>query len=167
VLDRFDFILRMRVKGPAATLGWVFLGVLGCSLLLFLLWGNGKVSRVLFFPSRSGGRMVAEERLLSRRGSLALDVTELAEGILLGSTRHDAVRIFPRGARARSALVSGRTLSLDLSSDLLAADAEAPLRGQDTLDALARSLRYNFPRLAAIDFFIDGQKPRFLEKKKI
>jgi hypothetical protein len=167
VLDRFDFILRMRVRGKPAILGAVLLGVLVLSLLLFLLAGNGKASRVLYFPAVDGRRLVAEERLLPRHASLEDNVTELAEGVLLGPARDDAVRLFPRGARVLSALVSGRTLFLDLSPSILVDDPEVPLKGVAAMDAFARTIRFNFPRLREVDFYIDGQRPVFAEKKKI
>lgn len=167
MLDRFDFILRMRMRGTPAILGAVFLGALMLSLLLFLLAGNGKTSRVLYFPGVDGRRLVAEERLLPRHRTLEENVTELAEGVLLGPARNDALRLFPRGARVVSALVNGRTLFLDLSALVLVDDPEVPLKGAAALDALARTIRFNFPRVREVDFYIDGQTPVFVEKKKI
>lgn len=167
MLDRLDFILRMRVRGKPAALGAVFLGVLCLSLLLFLLLGNGKVSRVLYFPGVDGRRLVGEERLLPRHPTVEDSVTEVAEGVLLGPAREDAVRLFPRGARVLSALVSGRTLYLDLSPLILADDPEVPLKGPDALAALSRTLRFNFPHFREVDFYIDGQAPVFAGKKRI
>lgn len=167
VLDRFDFILRMRMRGAPAIIGAVFLGTLALSLLLFLLLGNGMVGRILFFPAQAGRRLIAEQRFLPRQGSIEKDVAELAEGVLLGPTRHDALRIFPRGGSVIAAMANGRTLYLDLSPQLLADDPEVPLKGQDALDALTQSLKFNFPRFKEVVFLIDGQSPRFAEKKKI
>ena len=167
MLDRLDFLLQTRVRGRPRTIGAIFLGVLVFSLLLFLLEGNAKVVRVLFFPVQGGRGMVAEERLLPRHRMLEQDVTELAEGVLLGPTRHDALRIFPRGASVLSSLVRGRTLYLDLSPRLLVEDPEVPLKGEEALAALSRSIKFNFPRLREVVFFIDGQTPRFPEKKNI
>jgi hypothetical protein len=167
VLDRFDFIVRMRLRGRPAILGLVFLGVLVLALALFLLVGSRNEGRILYFPAQGGGRMVAEERFLPRKHSLEGNVAELVEGVLLGPTRNDAVRIFPRGASVISAMISGRTLYLNLSPRLLVDDPEVPLKGTDALTALARSIRFNFPRVREIVFFIDGQPPRFAEKKNI
>jgi hypothetical protein len=167
VLDRLDFLFRIRVRGRPLVLGAAFLGALLFSLLLFLLPGNGKVVRVLFFPAQTGRGIVAEERLLPRHHILEQDVAELAEGVLLGPTRHDALRIFPRGGSVLSSLVHGRTLYIDLSARLLVEDPEVPLKGEDALAALARSIRFNFPRVRQIVFFIDGQSPRFPAKKNI
>ena len=167
MLDRLDFLFRMRLRGRPLALGAAFLGVLVFSLLLFLLSGNGKAVRVLFFPAQTGRGLVAEERLLPRHRILEQDIAELAEGVLLGPTRHDALRIFPRGGSVLSSMVRGRTLYLDLSPRLLVEDPEVPLKGEDALAALDRSLRFNFPRLRQIVFFIDGQSPRFPAKKNI
>jgi hypothetical protein len=167
VLDRLDFLLRMRLRGKPAILGLVFLGVLAFSLLFFLLLDNQGAARILYFPASAGRRMVAEERLLPRHWSLERDVTELAEGLLLGPTRHDALRIFPRGATVLSALVHGRTLYLDLSPRVLGEDPEVPLRGEEAFTAMARSIRFNFPRVREIVISIDGQIPRFAGKKNI
>ncbi|HEY9592885.1 MAG TPA: GerMN domain-containing protein [Spirochaetia bacterium] len=164
MLDRFDFIRDMRLRGKPAVLGLVILGVLALSLLLFFLTGNSRVSRILYFPTQSGHRLVAEQRFVPRHRGIENDVTELAEGVLLGPTRHDAVRLFPRGGRVISAMVNGRTLYLDLSSQLLVDDPEAPLKGADALSALARTIRLNFPGLKQIVFLIDGQQPRFPKK---
>ncbi|MGA2480138.1 MAG: GerMN domain-containing protein [Spirochaetia bacterium] len=167
VLDRLDFLLRMRLRGKPAILGLVFLGILALSLILFLLIDNQSAARILFFPSHSGRRMVAEERLLPRHWSRERDVTELVEGVLLGPTGHDALRIFPRGASVLSALIHGHTLYLDLSPRVLGEDPEVPLHGEEALSALSRSIRFNFPRLREIVISIDGQIPRFTGKKNI
>jgi hypothetical protein len=167
VLDRLDFLLRMRLRGRPAILGLAFLGVLALSLLLFLLTDNQGAARILYFPGHANRRMVAEQRLLPRHRSLERDVTELVEGLLLGPTRHDAQRIVPRGASVLSALVHGHALYLDLSPRVLGEDPEVPLHGEDAFSALARSIRFNFPRLREITISIDGQIPRFPGKKNI
>jgi hypothetical protein len=56
---------------------------------------------------------------------------------------------------------------MDLSPRLLVEDPEVPLKGQDALVALARSIRFNFPRFGQIVFFFDGELPHFQEKKNI
>jgi hypothetical protein len=167
MLGRYDFLLQARLRGRSAIIGMSFLGVLVLSLALFLLLGNARSERLLFFPSQTGRRMVAEERFLPRHRTLEGNVAELAEGVLLGPTRNDALRIFPRGGSVLSALIHGRTLYLNLTPNLLANDPEVPLRGEAALDALGRSLRFNFPSIREIVFFIDGQLPRFISKKNI
>jgi hypothetical protein len=167
VLDRLDFLLHVRLNRKAAICGGVLLGTLALSLLLFLLLGNGRVERTMFFPAHSGKRLIAEQRFLPRQGSLEKDIKEVAEGVLLGPARPDAQRLFPRGATVIAAMVNGRTLYVDLSAGLLAQDPEVPLKGQAAFDAFARSIRFNFPRFREVVFLIDGQVPRFAENKKI
>ena len=167
MLDRLDFLLRIRLNKVPAICGAAFLGTLALSLLLFLLLGNGRVERTLFFPSLSGRRIVAEQRFVPRQGSLEKDVQEVTEGVLLGPARPDAQRLFPRGGTVLAVMTSGRTVYVDLSPALLAQDPEIPLTGRAALDALSRSIRFNFPRFFQVVFLIDGQSPSFVENKKI
>jgi hypothetical protein len=167
VLDRLDFLLRMRLRGTPAAVGAAFIGTLVVSLVLFFLFGDSKVSRILFFPSQLPGRIVAEMRFVPRHQTLEANVQEIADNELLGPARHDALRLFPRGATVIAVMVSGRTLYLDLTPQILVDDPEVPLKGPQALAALTRSLKLNFPRFAEVVFFIDGQAPIFTEKKKI
>ena len=167
VLDRLDFLLRLRLRKAPAICGAVLLGTLALSLLLFLLAGNGRVERTMFFPNQSGRRLITEQRFLPRQGSLEKDIKEVAEGVLLGPARPDAQRLFPRGASVLAVMANGRTLYMDLSPALLAQDPELPLTGQAALDALERSIRFNFPRFRDFVFLIDGQSPSFSRNKKI
>jgi hypothetical protein len=167
VLDRFDFLLRMRLRGAPAAIGVAIVGVLGASLLLFFLFGNARIGRVLYFPASGSGGIVAELRYVPRHQTVEDNVREAADNVLLGPTRHDALRLFARGATVTAVMVSGRTLYIDLTPQVLAEDPEVPLKGPDALAALTRSLRMNFPRFSEVIYFIDGQVPLFGEKKKI
>jgi hypothetical protein len=168
VSDRLDFILRMRISRTPAIVGLVFLAALIISIMLFLFLGNKRDSQVLYFPSDSARHgLVAERRFVPRYGSLEKDVAALAEEILLGPSHVHSLRLFPRGAQVLATMVNGRTLYLDLSADVLAADDDVPLKGQDALEALKKTIVFNFPRFRDVVFLIDGQHPRFPEKKKI
>jgi hypothetical protein len=163
----FDVALSIRLRGAAAVTGIVLGGVLVVALAAFLLFGNGTVSRVLWFPAEGGKGAVAEERRLPRHLRLEDSAAELASGVLLGPARSDAERLFPRGARVDSVFLVGRTLLVDLSPLVLQEDVELHVRGQAALDLLARTLRDSFPRVREIVFTIDGQVPRFRGEEKI
>jgi hypothetical protein len=167
VLDRLDFLTRMRLRGPAAAIGAAFVGTLIVSILLFFLFGNSKVARIFYFPSQPPGRVVAEMRFVPRHATLEENVRETADNVLLGPTRHDALRLFPRGATVTAVMASGRTLYLDITPQVLLEDPEVPLKGAEALAAFTRSLKQNFPRFAEVVFLIDGQVPHFPQKKKI
>jgi len=167
VLDRLDSILRMRLRGAAGGAGIAFGAVLVVSLLFFFLWGNGRVGRILYFPATAGRGQVAEMRFMPRHSSLEASVEETANNVLLGPTSPDAQRLFARGALVSAVMVSGRTLYVDLTPQVLIDDPEAPRKGQDALAILTRSLRRNFPRFTEVVYLIDGQVPHFPEKKKI
>ncbi len=162
-----DFILSMRLRGKAAIAGYVILGALLVSVLAFLIAGNGRVERVLYFPRDHGTGLVAEPRFLTRQRGLEGNITELVNSTLLGPSRPDAARLFPRGATVRAAMLRGHTLYLDLTSRVLDTDPEVPLAVPNAVDVLGKSIRLNFPRVREIDLYIDGQIPRFPDKKKI
>jgi len=161
VLNRMEFLLNARLRGRPAIIGYVILGTLAISVLVFMFTGYRKVERVLYFPREHGAGLVTEARFVTRHNGLPDNVMELVESVLLGPTRHDAARLFPRGASVRAALIRGHTLFLDLSSRILEEDPEVPLKGNDALAALNRSIRFNFPRLWDVVVYIDGQVPRF------
>lgn len=167
VFNRLDFILQARLKGKPAILGGAFLGALALSILLFLWLGNAKVSRVIFFPVGNGTRLAAEQRLLPRHRSLEGDVRELVDAVLLGPMRHDLARTFPRGATVRALVVRGRILYVDLAPRAAIPDEEVPLAAAAAAEALARSVRANFPRLRETVVSIDGQAPHEPKEKKI
>ena len=167
MVNRLDFILDMRLRGRSAIVGCVILGTLVVSILVFLLAGNHRVERVLYFPRDHGHGFVAEPRFLTRHRSMEGNIAELVNGVLLGPSRHDAARLFARGGSVRAAMVHGHTLFLDLTEQVLADDPDVPLAGADAFDALERSIRFNFPRVRDIVFYIDGQPPRVPEKKNI
>ncbi len=161
MLTRVEFLLDARLRGRPAIIGYVILGALAISILVFMFTGYRRVERVLYFPREHGTGLVTEARFVTRHNGLPDNVTELVESVLLGPTRHDAARLFPRGASVRAALIRGHTLFLDLSARILEEDPEVPLKGSDALAALNRSIRFNFPRLREIVIYIDGQVPRF------
>jgi len=167
VLDRFDFLLRMRLHGAARGIGITFGAVLAFSLACFFLWGNGRVARILYFPAADGRGQVAEMRYLSRHPGLEASVQELVNSVLLGPTSPDAERLFARGAVVSAVMVNGATVYLDLTPQVLMDDPETHRRGQEAFDILTRSLRRNFPRFTDVVYLIDGQVPHFPEKKKI
>jgi hypothetical protein len=172
VPGRLDFILQARLRGRPAIVGGALLGALAVSVLLFLLLGNGKVQRVLFFPDTRGSRLVAEQRTLPRHRGLEAEARELVEGVLLGPLRPDLARAFPRGVTVQSLLVRNRVLFVDISASAALPDAEVPLAAGEALQALARSIRANFPRVREVQATIGGQVPAARaepaeEKKKI
>lgn len=167
VFNRLDFILQARLKGRPAILGGAFLAALALSVLLFLLLGDAKASRVLFFPVGHGTRLAAEQRLLPRHRSLEDDVRELVDGVLLGPMRHDLARVFPRGVAVRALVVRNRVLYVDLAALAAIPDPEVPLAGAEAAEALARSVRANFPRLRETIVSIDGQAPHGPRENKI
>jgi hypothetical protein len=160
VLSRLDFIFQARLRGKAAIVGAAFLAAAAVSLLLFLLLGNGKVGRVLFFPDHLGTRLVAEHRSLPRHRGLEDSVREVVDGALLGPMQPHLSRLFPRGVTVQGLVVRAGVLFLDLSPAAALPDPEIPVGAGMAVAGLERALRANFPRLRELAVTIDGQVPR-------
>jgi hypothetical protein len=166
VLDRFDFLTRIRLPRRTATAGLVALGALALSIALFFAFGNGRARRVLFFPRDDGRGVLAEERFLPNRHGLEGNLHELVDGEILGPTRQDASLLFPRDMTVRGLFVRSRVLYLDISPELVLAGPGYPLTGKQAIDLLTRSIRFNFPGVRDVVLTIDGQAPRFAEKNR-
>jgi hypothetical protein len=160
VLASMD-ILGLGLERRTRIAGGVFLGVLALSLLLFFLVGNGKVTRVLFYPRQGSGELVSEQRDLPVHHDLEEDIRALVEEEILGPVSHDAALLFPRDVEVRSVLVRGRTLTIDFSGQLALAGDKFNLRGAEAISALRRSITFNFPRIAELAVTIEGQSPHF------
>jgi hypothetical protein len=167
VIDRFGFISRLRLGRRQLSVGIIFLAVICVSLAFFFMMGDRRGKRVLFFPADQTGGLVAEERFLPNRGNVEMDLEELVNGVILGPVNHDSSRLLPRDTTVRVLFLRGRILYLDLSADVVLAGREYPLRGEEALAALRKTIIFNFPRVREVFFLVDGQIPNFGEKKKI
>ena len=148
-------------------LGMAFLGVLVLSLLLFLFFGNGKAGApaVLSLADRAESwRSSASCRAI---GPLEENVAELADSVLLGPTRHDALRLFPRGGTVLSAVIHGRTLYLDLTPQPACDDPEVPLKGAEALRRAGAIAAIQLSRRFARWFFSSTGSCRASRKRKI
>jgi hypothetical protein len=96
------------------------------------------------------------------------DLEELVNGVILGPVSHDSARLLPRDTTVRALFLRGRVMYLDLSAEaVLTGNDDYPLRGEAALEALRKTIRFNFPRVREVFLLVDGQIPRFGEKKKI
>ncbi len=93
-----EFITSLRLRGRPAIVAYVILGTLLVSVVSFLLVGNGRVERILYFPREHGNGFVAEPRFLTRHWGLEANIRELVNGVLLG----------PAGTGCRAAFPAGR-----------------------------------------------------------
>ncbi len=166
MLDRLDFLLRARLNRRQSAVALVFLGALAVSLALAFTVGNTRSRRVLFFPAEGSGRLVAEERSLPNHHDLEGNLRELVDGEILGPAGRGAALLFPRDVTVRSLFVRARVLYLDLSPEIVLAGPEQPLRGEQALAVLEKSVRFNFPHLRSVVFTVDSQAPRFTAEEK-
>jgi hypothetical protein len=166
VLDRLDFLFRIRLGRRQQIAGLVLIGVLAISLALTLTVGTARLKRVLFFPADGLGRLVAEERFLPNHRGLERNIRELVDGEILGPTRHDAGLLMPREVTVRTLFVRSRVLYLDLSEELVLPGPDVLLQGAGALKVMEKAILFNFPRVRQVVFTVGGQAPRFAEEKK-
>ncbi len=166
MIDRWGWLSRVRLGRPPLAAGIVLLSVLSFSLLFFFMVGDRRGKRVLFFPGEKAGGLVAEERFLPNHGDVEKDLEELVNGVILGPVNHGSARLLPRDTTVRALFLRGHVLYIDLSADMVLAGREYPLRGKEALDALHRTICFNFPRVREVFFLVDGQIPYFGEKKE-
>jgi spore germination protein GerM len=167
VLVSLDFLSRIHLGRRALIAGSALVAVLLVSLFFFFLVGYKREKRVLFFPREGSAALAAEERFLPNHRDLEVDLRKLIEEVILGPAGHDEVRLIPREVTVRSLSVQNHVLYLDLSADIVTAGHEYPLHGDEALEALKKTILFNFPKVREVAVTVDGQVPRFGEKKKI
>lgn len=124
-----------------------------------LIWQPERVERVLFFPGTAEDTLTGEVRLLPRPESLRKDILNVAEDLLLGPSAIEHGRALPRTAHVNSVILSGDRLFLDISTEALFASDEVRADLSVGLDALYRTLSFNFRSLDQIVLTIGGQIP--------
>ncbi len=166
MLDRLDFLRRIRLDRKQMAVGLVFLGVLALSLALAFTVGGARARRVVVFPAAGSARIVAEERYLPNHHDLEKNLRELVDGEILGPAARGSALLFPRDVTVRSLFVRSRVLYMDLSPELVLEGPEQPLHGEQALAVLEKSIRFNFPHVRSVVFTVGGQVPRFSAEEK-
>jgi hypothetical protein len=148
-----DSLLRIHLPGI------LLIVALLVSLLLFVLAPPERVRRTLFFPGTTDLSLRSESRLLPRTGNLKDDVRLVVEDVLLGPARIEHGRLVARSTEARSLILDGETLYVDLSSAAIDADNGVRIGLSEALQAIRRAVLYNFRSLNEVVITIDGQAP--------
>ncbi|MCR4733442.1 MAG: GerMN domain-containing protein [Treponema sp.] len=135
------------------TLALLFLIILGLSLSLFFLKGQGK--RYSFvFPSAENGKEVIEARYLKNIENKS-DVNVYIDELLLGSQLERTKKLFTRGTKVLSCFQRDKTLYLDLSPELIYEGSDV-IAIQDGIDLLKKNILMNFANISDIQVFVNG-----------
>ena len=140
--------------------GSVFLFVLLLSLLLFLFVDNRQSQIVLFFPNYANHRLTGEERFVPRHSTESQGIETVVNELILGpeQLRHD--RALARETTVRSLLVKGNTAYVDLSAGILFPTEAVALSFEESLQAIKRSIRFDFPSIKQVIITVEGQEPQ-------
>jgi len=112
---------------------------------------------VLFFP-RAGNLSLAGEPRAILPGTAGLEDSAriVVEELLLGPGDARCIPALPAGTRVRETLYRKGRLYVDLSEDAVFAQTPPLAIG---LEAIKRTLKYNFPALGSMILTIDGREP--------
>lgn len=137
--------------------GGLMAAVLAGSVITYLVMDGSQVNRVLFFPEDGTGHTAGERRRLPRRDGDENSIQLLVEELILGPVELSLNPLLPKHTSVRTCMLRDRIVYLDLSPELVVAGSETGLSVEESLHGIERTIRFNYPRVEDIIFFIDGE----------
>lgn len=138
--------------------GALFLFLIVLSLSFYFLkqpWSP----RVLFFPETVTGRLVGERRFLPPRRGLTANVELYVKELILGPADPLLSRVVPRDVTLQSVLSRQGEVYVSLSKEIVDLSPDAALSFDQAMQAIARGVLYNFPRVKRLYLLVEGQLP--------
>jgi hypothetical protein len=139
---------------------WVFAfaASLLISALAFLFAPLPKARYYLEFPHAMNGRMIGEIRYAPYHFGLEKSALSLCREILVGPANYLSTDLLSKDTKIRSVLVRGRTLYVDLSSDLVFGQPSGGSFRQ-SLEIFRKTIKKNLPGLGNVILTVDGFVP--------
>jgi hypothetical protein len=137
----------------------VFLALLACSLLFYLLRPFKEDQRILFFPTETTNQLVGEMRKIFHLKDVEESMRKLIQEMILGPIELKLGRALPKTTKIRSILVRDKKLFLDFSYDIIFSDSAIALSFQEMIQAVKKTITFNFPWIEDIVVFVEGQQP--------
>lgn len=137
----------------------VLVGSLVISVAAFLILGQQRVGRVLFFPDLLSEEVHAEERIVTRRDGQEAAVRLLLEELILGPADINSSRIVPKATQIQGLFVREEVLYVDLSPAAVAQSPDVRVEFRRSLALLRRNVLFNFRALEKVVITVDGQEP--------
>jgi hypothetical protein len=134
-------------------------GSLVISLALYLLLGQERVRRTLFFPDLLSDEVHAEERIVTRRGASGEAVQLLLEEVILGPASINSSRVVPKTTKINALFIDDRTVYVDLSPRAIGDSPDVRVDFEKALDLLERNVLFNFRFVQDVVITVDGQVP--------
>ncbi|MBQ9626250.1 MAG: GerMN domain-containing protein [Treponema sp.] len=146
--------LTKRIKGPREIFCVAIAAIFLISLIVFLAKTHG--SRYIFrFQSVDSGRNNVEWRLLpSRRG--AKKVSLYVDELLLGPQNERSRPIFSPGTKAIFCFERGKTLYVNLTSDLLVKGGNAS-DIMEGIEIFKMNIKRTFPKYKQVEIYIENK----------
>ncbi|MFP4483230.1 MAG: GerMN domain-containing protein [Spirochaetota bacterium] len=137
----------------------LLVGAFVISLVLFLLFGQERVRRTLFFPDLLSEEVHAEERIVTRRGTTRAAVQLVLEEVILGPAGINSSRVLPKSTTIDGLFVTEGTAHIDLSEEAVADSPDVRVPFEKALAILEQNVMFNFRTLQDVVITVDGQVP--------
>jgi hypothetical protein len=137
--------------------GLVFLFVF--SLFVYLIFSDREVERILFFPGNLSGEISGEPRVLEDKGAQEENIRRLIQELILGPLSILHAQIMPKETKIQVLMFRKGDVYIDFSNDVLFPTNETPLTFAEAMEALKKTLFFNFTSIDDIHITVDGQIP--------
>jgi hypothetical protein len=114
--------------------------------------------RVIYFLDSDGVGVSGELRRVPMRKGKEQNIELLLDEMILGPVDIGHRRLFPRDVRIGSVLFRHGRLYVDISPSFIYNSEESGTPITETLRIVERTIRYNFPEVDEILFFIGGKE---------
>jgi hypothetical protein len=148
----------MDKKNLRLIFGILFAFLLVLSLTLYFI-AKPWYPRVLFFPEQTTGKLVGERRFLPPRRGLTSQVELYVQELILGPSDPLLTRIVPREVHLLSVIARDGEVYVSLSREIIQSRPDAPLSFDQTLQAIADGVLFNFPSVRDLYLLVEGQIP--------
>jgi hypothetical protein len=129
------------------------------ALVFFFIEGRARINCIIFFPESAQTGVTGEPRRIYRQDTLEKNVGLLVREMILGPMDIRHINMFPRDTRLSSVFVRNGIAYLDFSPEILFSDNQIRLSFDGLVDAVRRTVLFNFRQLSGVVITLDGQLP--------
>ena len=151
-------VLSLDRKNLRLIFGSLFAFILILSLTLYFVtkpWHP----RVLFFPEQTTGKLAGERRFLPPRRGLRSQIELYVQELILGPSDPLLTRIVSRDVHLLSVIARDGKVYVSLSREIIQTRPDSPLTFDQTLQAIANGVLFNFPAVRELHLLVAGQIP--------
>ena len=148
-----DRLVRIHLPGA------LLLVALLIALFLYLVFPPARVARTAFFPGTASDLLSGERRLIPRSGDDLREIEILLEEMLLGPASINHRPIVPRGVFARSVILTGPDIYVDLDDEALLDAGLSNEQVRLAMAAIEQTLTYNYRQVERVEITIGGNVP--------